>query len=1361
MAGWSRELSEVGGRNTLLWAPERRGGYLDLTTAHPSGVSMLLAGRRTALSDLVRETGAFEEALAVARRIHDATLALREERGLAAGFVAIGVAAWESPRARAVVEAPVLLRTCTLRPTSPGEHDFDVDLGAGVEVNPALVNYLSSVAGVAVDAGGLAALTEVASGFDPYPVYAALGRLCADVPGFEVSPRLVLGCYPNGKPAMVADIGAHSQLLAQVDVVAALAGDAGAAARLDTELPPVEAERDPEREVLVLPLDGAQESVLDAVRAGHQLVLQAPPGTGATQTIAALIASLAHDDKRSLYVTRHAESVRALQARLAGAGLGELLLDLTGAGEDRGPAARELSAALRRIAALDATALDDQAEPAGRVARATHTAIAAQALRDHVAAVHEVREPWGVTAYTVQERIAQLTALSPAPGSRVRLPASTLRELDHDAVAELAEQLQEAASAGAWSAEPGGDPWYGATISTDTDVARAREIVTELVDGGLADTSAHLDGILRESRLPAARSPRDWERACDTMRGVRRTLEVFRPEIFDVPLDEHLAATGSAEWRAGHDVDLGPVGRSRVRRQARRLLRPGRPPQDLHAELLAAAAQRQAWQQLVGAGGRPEISPRLDEADDAYAALADRLGWLGKRLTGTPDLLALSLPILRSTLTRLRATLHRLDVLPQVTPVIDALRAAAMGEVVDDFAGRAVPADQVVAELEHIWWASLAHEITARDLRYAGHDGPALRAAAERLAELDRDSRSSDAARVRAVVDRRARRRAREHPRQVDLLHGQAGLSHGHLPFADIFREAEQVLTAVRPCLAVSPYAVAQLLGPGRSFDVVIVDDASGITVAEGVSALGRAAHAIVVGDPGGPRPGAFRVGLAGALGGDAAYLLGSDPQTGPGAGASGGGESLLTAATRVLPRRTLTWSHAGADVRLGLPGWSGTTDGLPGPLEIPRVRLVSVDGTAGHLPASDAAIEWTDAEVQQVVDLVLDHTRRTPQRSLAVLTVTAALAQQVQARLRERLTLLPADHPALGLFTAPPAGAIEPFLVAPVERAQSVRRDVVILAVGYGRTPHGRVLHRFPSLAGPHAEADLARASGAGREELVVVSCLGADDLDPTRLRLPAAVRLRELLAHAGARGIPADGGEPEAMTPSDPPASALVRELADRLRREGLLVQEGFGAGKHRIDLAVGHRSRPGRWLVAVEDDGPRYAALPGVRGRDVQRADQVHRLGWRHLRVWSTDVYRDPARDVARVVAEVRAAVGEVAPPAASADPELELEHEGSDRNVSDPGSDAVIAEAEVEASADASADADADTDVDEDVDEDVDVGAASPPVEPADGPRPAARVRPEQTRDDTDAGWGELPDEHAHDRWLHEQRPPHWE
>lgn len=59
-----------------------------------------------------------------------------------------------------------------------------------------------------------------------------------------------------------------------------------------------------------------------------------------------------------------------------------------------------------------------------------------------------------------------------------------------------------------------------------------------------------------------------------------------------------------------------------------------------------------------------------------------------------------------------------------------------------------------------------------------------------------------------------------------------------------------------------------------------------------------------------------------------------------------------------------------------------------------------------------------------------------------------------------------------------------------------------------------------------------------------------------------------------------------------------------------------------------------------------------------------------------------------------------------------------------------------------------------------------------VRPADGPGPAAyeqavqerrpKVRPraEQTTDDTDAGWGESPEEAQRWRWIKEQRPPHW-
>ena len=61
----------------------------------------------------------------------------------------------------------------------------------------------------------------------------------------------------------------------------------------------------------------------------------------------------------------------------------------------------------------------------------------------------------------------------------------------------------------------------------------------------------------------------------------------------------------------------------------------------------------------------------------------------------------------------------------------------------------------------------------------------------------------------------------------------------------------------------------------------------------------------------------------------------------------------------------------------------------------------------------------------------------------------------------------------------------------------------------------------------------------------------------------------------------------------------------------------------------------------LVAVETDGPGYAAMPSTRDRDRLRIEQLRRLGWQHTRVWTTDLFRDPARDVSRVAGLVRAA------------------------------------------------------------------------------------------------------------------------
>lgn len=50
-----------------------------------------------------------------------------------------------------------------------------------------------------------------------------------------------------------------------------------------------------------------------------------------------------------------------------------------------------------------------------------------------------------------------------------------------------------------------------------------------------------------------------------------------------------------------------------------------------------------------------------------------------------------------------------------------------------------------------------------------------------------------------------------------------------------------------------------------------------------------------------------------------------------------------------------------------------------------------------------------------------------------------------------------------------------------------------------------------------------------------------------------------------------------------------------------------------------------------------------------------------------------------------------------------------------------------------------------------------GDSSPPAADTWAP-PSEPVLPEQTREDTDEGWGEYPE--RDDDWLRRDRPPHW-
>src|SRR5450759_770594 len=144
---------------------------------------------------------------------------------LVGGFLAVGMATWQVPGVNRPPCAPVLLRSCVLKPTGAAQLDFDIDLGEEVELNPVLEHYLRSEQGIELDPEALEEMATVTNGFDARPVFAALGQICERVPAFEIAPRLVLGTFSYAKLPMVADLAAQLDTLANHDVVAAIAGD--------------------------------------------------------------------------------------------------------------------------------------------------------------------------------------------------------------------------------------------------------------------------------------------------------------------------------------------------------------------------------------------------------------------------------------------------------------------------------------------------------------------------------------------------------------------------------------------------------------------------------------------------------------------------------------------------------------------------------------------------------------------------------------------------------------------------------------------------------------------------------------------------------------------------------------------------------------------------------------------------------------------------------------------------------------------------------------------------------------------------------------------------------------------------------
>jgi very-short-patch-repair endonuclease len=1215
--GWIKKLIDLSRRNNLLYYRSLKWGTLNLSMDDVDRWAALLRGDSVSVRSLVG-TVPDEELLAKSLEIWRRAQANQEEKGLATMFVALGMAGWRVADGGRDSDAPVLLLPVGLEMKGHAGTSLSLHRAGPVQVNLVLLHVLEVEFGVSISPEEILSHLrghEEEEAFDASPVYQFLSRKCAPIPEFKVRDVAVLGNFAFQKMAMVRDLQEGSESLLSSDLIAALAGDTEAKQSIGAKAQsPDPKEFDtvpPQSEFLILDADSSQQCAIAAVLAAQSAVIHGPPGTGKSQTIANLVASLAASGKRILFVAEKRAALQVVLKRLQQVGLEKIAIDLRGADVSPKLVMGQVGSALnavRQVVPVDCEGMHQlYVERRDRLNR-------------HVESLHRIRKPSGMSVYQLQ---GLLLRLQPQVQSDVRWRGPELAKIEKAGLTHVRDLLREAQGLASLVLRTDPSPWNDVRLSDGTAAQQAVDLVVRLSTQTWREFILALQDLLSETGFRAPRTLTEAEQIFALLAAVHGTTELYSTEIFaqDIQRLVHALAPG----KSGGLAALWAWCTRREYREARtralgyRIAGDGSSA-ELFGELAAAEDQRIRWAKACDRTSLPrhlatysDSQRKLELASADIRALASIVPKRRAEGMQLGEVAAYLDALAKDRLTALR--------LPKLCELEQGLERCGVGKLVEELRRKRTPAQLWISAFDQSWYASNLEAVQVEEPEVAGFNGRTHDAFVQEFKELDRERIRIAAARVRRAYGERAIAAMNEHKTEELIIRSEAEKKRRHRPLRTLFAEARHVLTAVCPCWMASPLSVSQLLDTSRSFDFVIFDEASQVLPEDAIPAVMRGSNLVVAGDRWQLPPTTFF-----AAGGD--EELGEDESS----FATDGFESLLDATNAFMPSWYLDWHYRSRDEALiSFSNHYIYKDRLvtfPGPGASPALRLVLVQQPLGV----DGQEESSSAEVNKVVDLVLAHAEKKPQESLGVIAMGMRHADRVQRALDQALS----RRPELGKFFD--ANADERFFVKNLERVQGDERDAIILTVGYGKDRAGNLPFRFGPLLSLGGQRRLNVAVTRARQRMTVVSSFSHLDMDLSKVKPGTGVELlRFYLEFAGTGGKRLGD-----LASTDFPMNSFEAEVFDVLSSKGIPLISQCGASGYRIDLVAQHPRQRGRYVLAIECDGASYHSSPTARDRDRLRQQQLVSLGWRFHRIWSTDWFMRKDDEVNRALAAYEDAV-----------------------------------------------------------------------------------------------------------------------
>ncbi len=1164
---WREQRARLGGSNPLERFEPSSFGQIDLLRAHPGGLAQLASSGATSITNLVRDELAQSRALAAARRIAERARHIRSNFGIHTGYIAAGLIRF--PRYDA--SAPLLLR-----PIALAEHGDDFYLKqAGIPIlNPVAVELLQL--------GSPQFKTQplidiVRSSTDLLP-FGLLEALASQVDSSYARPEELL-VLANFAPELI--FLRASPLAEDHDLIREIYSDT-------FESP--EAAYSAGALTLSQNADATQQRVIRRALSGQSFVVETLPGCGYLQTVVNLMGQLALEDKRMLVIAPRKQTLDELAERLSAASLPALGLRLENLWFDA------FSAISRNEKQMPVAMLDAREALARREL----------AVTAYFESVERSSETLGISPMDAMKELARLSVLPAAPTNSARILAEDLNAVR----ARGPELLERSRAAGLFDFGPEDSAWFRARFANSEEIAAAVRRAKSLAEGKLAEVRYQLDRFLADQLLSPAICAADWAIRLELLRGVRDTLDKFRPEIYDRSLAELIAATAARRERSA----MSGSQRRRYKKLAKEFIRPGTSVGSLHEALVAAERQRQLWLDLCVSEAPPKAPVGLAEMSQIAGDLMLELDGLQRHLNPDPTIAALEtmdFEQLEQKLQSLASNTEILNRLLERDAIWVEIAQLGLSDLAEQLSTIHPDSAQLQLEFEQCWWQSVFERVIASDASILDYS-------AERIASLESDFESAaelvlsqGPAEIRELLagnwslaktrypahadELKRLLRAGKEPDEISKLLRSGGDDQPAgqlLEPAKAFQLAQPLWRALTPALLLSPYRL-QELHPEEAFDVLLVLDAAATGMAEAVAAISRAGQVIAFGDPVIAEPENFET-VARPVSGEPLETRESVF------------EFLKPLGVETISRNYRMDGQVLGDF-LNSEFFSNrilfepTTKHYFGSHNLEVVTIGSGNSADTTI---EGATDSPDVEVARVTDLVLNHARWRPGESLLVVSASKTHAERIQSAVASEL----AKQAQLAEYFD--AHGRERFECTSLSGLTHRIADRVVFSIGFGKTPEGKVPHSLGDLNQPGARRMIANLVVSARKQLTVVSCFEEADLGS---RVAAEALIKRLISKSAAA--------PEAGDEIDP----LLRDLALRLEKLGLTVRLGFAG---RLGLVASH----GKQAAVIDPD---WGLLGESWDEKLRlRPNLLRAMGWTYLRVHALEIFSTPQQVAMRI-------------------------------------------------------------------------------------------------------------------------------